>query len=108
VQVNKGATGAKSYTQCDSLILGEKSVSNTYPIIHVMENDANIGHEATTTRITSEQLFYLSSRGLSEKEALSLIVLGFVKDIFPRLPFEYVSMLSKVIQLEFKEAGGVG
>jgi len=108
VQVNKGATGTKSYTQCDSLILGEKSVSNTYPIIHVMENDADIGHEATTTRITSEQLFYLSSRGLSEKEALSLIVLGFVKDIFPRLPFEYVSMLSKVIQLEFKEAGGVG
>ncbi|ADV64480.1 Fe-S cluster assembly protein SufB [Desulfurococcus mucosus] len=108
IQVNKGASNSKSYTQCDSLILDEKSSSSTYPIIHVMEEDADIGHEATTIRVTDDQLFYLASRGLSEKEALSLIVLGFVKDIFPRLPFEYVAMLSKVIQLEFRELGGVG
>jgi Fe-S cluster assembly protein SufB len=108
VQVNKGALNVKSYTQCDSLILDDKSSSSTYPIEHIMERDAEVAHEATTFRITEDQLFYMVSRGLSEKEAVSLIVLGFVRDIFPKLPFEYVSMLTKVIQLEFKEIGGVG
>ncbi|MEM0378631.1 MAG: Fe-S cluster assembly protein SufB [Thermosphaera sp.] len=108
IQVNKGARGAKSFVQCESLILDEDSKSYTYPIIHSFESDADIAHEATTARISEEQLFYLKSRGLAEREALSLMILGFIRDIFPRLPFEYVSMLTKVIQLEFSELGGVG
>ncbi|MCY0868373.1 MAG: Fe-S cluster assembly protein SufB [Desulfurococcus sp.] len=108
VQVNKGARRARSYTQCDSLILDEASTASTYPIVHVFEDDADIGHEASTVKVTEDQLFYLASRGLSEREALSMIVLGFVRDILPKLPFEYAAMLSKVIQLEFKELGGVG
>lgn len=108
VQVNKGAKGAKSFVQCESLILDKDSKSYTYPIIHAFENDADIAHEATTARISEDQLFYLKSRGLSERESLSLMILGFIRDVFPRLPFEYVSMLTKVIQLEFSEMGGVG
>lgn len=108
VQVNKGARGSKSFVQCESLLLDEDSRSYTYPIVHLFEEDADVAHEATTTRIGEDQLFYLQSRGLSQNEAISLTVLGFIRDIFPKLPFEYVSMLSRVIQLEFGELGGVG
>lgn len=108
VQVNRGARGARSFVQCESLLLDESSRSYTYPIVHIFEEDADVAHEATTTRISEDQLFYLQSRGLSQNEAISLAVLGFIRDIFPKLPFEYVSMLSRVIQLEFGELGGVG
>ncbi len=108
VQVNKGARGARSHVQCDSLILDEKSKAYTYPVIHIMEPSAEVGHEATTGRINPEQLFYLETRGLSSEEAKSMIVLGYIRDILRGLPLEYVAMLSRVIQLEFERYGGVG
>ncbi len=108
VQVNRGAKYSRSHVQCDSLILDEKSKAYTYPIIHVMDNTADVGHEATTGRINPEQLYYLQTRGLSEDQAKSLIVLGYIRDILRGLPLEYVAMLSRVIQLEFERIGGVG
>ncbi len=108
VQINKGARRSKSFVQCDSLILDEESKAYTYPIIHVMEDDADVGHEATTGRINEDQLFYLQSRGLSEDQAKSIIVLGYIRDMLRGLPLEYVSMLNRVIQLEFSRLGGVG
>ncbi len=107
VYVSEKAYNARSYTQCDSLILDERSKAYTYPILEVKNNTAEIGHEATTGRISEEQLFYLETRGLNEGEAKSLIVLGFIRDVLKGLPMEYVAMLSKVIQLEFEKIGGV-
>lgn len=108
VHVYRGAKNSTSYVQCDSLILDEKSKAYTYPIIHIEEKDSETGHEATTGRINEDQIFYLQSRGLSEGQAKSMIVLGFIKDILKGLPMEYVAMLSRVIQLEFEKIGGVG
>ena len=108
VQVNRGARYSRSHVQCDSLILDGKSKAYTYPIIHIMDNTADVGHEATTGRINPEQLYYLQTRGLSEDQAKSLIVLGYIRDILRGLPLEYVAMLSRVIQLEFGRIGGVG
>ncbi len=108
VQVNKGARFSRSHVQCDSLILDDESRAYTYPIIHVMDKSAEVGHEATTGRINPEQLYYLQTRGLSEDQAKSLIVLGYIRDILKGLPMEYVAMLNRVIQLEFEKIGGVG
>lgn len=108
VHIYKGAKNSASYVQCDSLILDEKSRAYTYPIIHIEEKDSQTGHEAITGRINEDQLFYLQSRGLSEGQAKSMIVLGFIRDILKGLPMEYVTMLSRVIQLEFEKIGGVG
>ncbi|ADI31823.1 Fe-S cluster assembly protein SufB [Staphylothermus hellenicus] len=108
VHIFKGAKNSTSYVQCDSLILDEKSKAYTYPIIHVEEKDSETGHEATTGRINDDQIFYLQSRGLSEGQAKSMIVLGYIKDVLKGLPMEYVAMLNRVIQLEFERIGGVG
>lgn len=108
VQVNKGAWGSKSFVECQSLILDEESASHTYPITSIQEPDADVGHEASTIRLSEDQLFYLQTRGLSRNEALSMISLGFVRDIFPKLPFEYVSMMRNILEIEFEDIGGVG
>src|SRR6267142_172092 len=86
LEVAKGATGSKSKVVCDALILDEDSRSDTYPYIRVDENDVDLGHEATVSKIGEEQLFYLMSRGLSEAEASALIVSGFVEPITKELP----------------------
>ncbi|EKD92544.1 MAG: hypothetical protein ACD_28C00408G0001, partial [uncultured bacterium] len=88
LQINKGATGAKSQIRCDALILDELSRNDTYPDMKIYENDVSIGHEATVGKISEEQLFYLRSRGLSEDEALAMIVNGFIEPIVRALPLE--------------------
>ncbi|MCD6300704.1 MAG: Fe-S cluster assembly protein SufB, partial [Staphylothermus sp.] len=108
VHVQKQAHNSLSYVQCDNLVLDDESKAYTYPIIHIENKTAEIGHEATTGRIDENQLFYLQTRGLSEGQAKSMIVLGFIRDIFKGLPMEYVVMLSRVVQLEFEKYGGVG
>ncbi len=108
VRIAKGAVNAQADVECDSLIFDDKSKAHTYPHNQVDEPTAQVTHEATTGRLSEPQLFYLTSRGLSEDEAKSLIVLGFLSEILVELPFEYVNILNKVIQLEFKELGAVG
>ncbi len=108
VRITRGAIGSTSHVQCDSLILDNTGKAYTYPRNEVEEPEAEVTHEATTGRLGEDQLFYLQSRGLSEGEAKSLIVLGFIRDVLQGLPLEYVSVLSKVIELEFSEYGGVG
>ncbi len=85
LRVNPGAKGAKSKVVCDALILDEHSRSDTYPYINIGENEVDIGHEATVSKIGDEQLFYLRSRGLSEAEASAMIVAGFVEPITKEL-----------------------
>jgi Fe-S cluster assembly protein SufB len=106
LEVAKGAHGSKSKVVCDALILDEQSRSDTYPYMKIDENDVDIGHEATVSKIGEEQLFYLMSRGLSEPEASALIVSGFVEPITKELPLEYAVEMNRLIQLQME--GSVG
>ena len=106
VKVIKGARGVKCNVRCDALILDEKSRSDTYPTMQVDEPDITMGHEASVSKIGEEQLFYLMSRGLSEVEATSLIVNGFIEPIVKELPLEYAVELNRLIQLNMEGAVG--
>ena len=106
LKVAHGAKGSKSNVVCDALILDERSRSDTYPYIEIDENDVKIGHEASVSKIGEEQLFYLMSRGLSEAEASTLIVSGFIEPLVKELPMEYAVEMNKLIQLQME--GSVG
>ena len=106
VKVEEGAKGAKSFVRCDALILDKDSVSETKPYMEVGERDARIGHEATVSKIGDDQLFYLMSRGLSEAQAMSMIVNGFIEPVTKTLPMEYAVEWSRLIELQMD--GSVG
>jgi Fe-S cluster assembly protein SufB len=106
LEVAAGASGSKSKVVCDALILDDESRSDTYPYIRIDENDVDIGHEATVSKIGEEQLFYLMSRGLSESEASAMVVSGFVEPITKELPLEYAVEMNRLIQLQME--GSVG
>ena len=108
VRINRGAKHSTAHVECDSLIMDENSAAHTYPHNQVDEPTASITHEATTGRLSESQLFYLMTRGFSEAEAKSLIVLGYLENVLVDLPFEMVNVLRRVVQLEFKELGAVG
>ncbi|MCW2922833.1 MAG: sufB [Thermoleophilia bacterium] len=104
--VKPGATNAKSQVICDALIIDPESQTDTFPYIRIDEDDVEIGHEATVTRVNEEQLFYLRSRGLTEEQANAMIVSGFVEPITKELPLEYAIEMNKLIQLQME--GSVG
>ena len=106
VRVEEGAYGCKSHVQCDALILDDHSVSDTYPYIDIREDDVTLGHEATVSKVSQDQLFYLMSRGLAEDEAMAMIVRGFVEPIAKELPMEYALELNRLIELQME--GSVG
>ncbi|WP_435010478.1 Fe-S cluster assembly protein SufB [Tundrisphaera lichenicola] len=106
LKVADGAHGSKSNVVCDALILDAASRSDTYPYIEIDEDDVKIGHEASVSKIGEEQLFYLRSRGLSEAEAATLIVSGFIEPLVKELPMEYAVEMNKLIQLQME--GSVG
>jgi len=106
VRINSGAHHTKSSVRCDALLLDEDARTDTYPTIRVEENQTEIGHEATVSKVGEDQLFYLMSRGLDESEAYSLIVNGFIEPITKELPMEYAVELNRLIQLEM--SGSVG
>ncbi len=108
VRVEPGAEKARSFVRCDALILDEASRSDTYPYMEIEENDTQIGHEATVSKVGEDQLFYLMSRGLSEEEATSMIVAGFIEPIVRELPMEYAVEMNRLIELNMVEAGAVG
>ena len=106
VRVEDDAHGCKSHVQCDALILDEDSVSDTYPYMEVGSGDAVIGHEATVSKVADDQLFYLQSRGLTEEQAMGLIVNGFIEPVTRTLPMEYAVEWSRLIELQME--GSVG
>lgn len=106
VRVDEGAYGCKSHVQCDALILDEESESRTLPYMEVGERDAQIGHEATVSKIADEQLFYLMSRGLSQEQAMGMVVNGFIEPVTRTLPMEYAVEWSRLIELQME--GSVG
>ncbi|WP_295018753.1 Fe-S cluster assembly protein SufB [uncultured Micrococcus sp.] len=106
VQVSEGAKGSANSVVCDALLVDTVSRSDTYPYIDIREDDVTLGHEATVSRVSEEQLFYLMSRGLSEDEAMAMIVRGFIEPIARELPMEYALELNKLIELQME--GSVG
>src|ERR1019366_3423231 len=106
VKVEEGATGAKSFVRCDALLLDETAISETRPYMEVGEQDASIGHEATVSKIGDDQLFYLMSRGLTEVQAMGMIVNGFIEPVTRTLPMEYAVEWSRLIELQME--GSIG
>jgi Fe-S cluster assembly protein SufB len=105
-KVYEGAENARSNVECDALLINETSRTDTYPYIEIEERSANVGHEATVSKVGEEQLFYLTSRGMSEEEAMSLIIRGFIEPIAKELPLEYAVELNRLIEMEME--GSVG
>jgi Fe-S cluster assembly protein SufB len=106
VKVMPKAEGARNYTQCDSMLIGSNCGAHTFPYIEVMNNSSNVEHEASTSKISEEQLFYLQQRGLSQEDAVSLIINGFCKDVFLQLPMEFAVEAQRLLGLKLE--GSVG
>ena len=106
VKVVKGATDVRSSVVCDALLLDEASRTDTYPYIEVEEDDVSVGHEASVSKVGEEQLFYLTSRGLSEEDATTMVVSGFIEPLVKELPMEYAIELNRLIQIQME--GSVG
>jgi Fe-S cluster assembly protein SufB len=106
VKVMPKAEGARNYTQCDSMLIGSDCGANTFPYIEVMNNTSNVEHEASTSKISEEQLFYLQQRGISQEDAVSLIINGFCKDVFLQLPMEFAVEAQRLLGLKLE--GSVG
>ena len=106
VHVDPGAKHSKSFVRCDALLLDDHSISETKPYMEIEERDAQIGHEATVSKVGDDQLFYLMSRGLSETQAMSMIVNGFIEPVTRTLPMEYAVEWSRLIELQME--GSVG
>jgi Fe-S cluster assembly protein SufB len=106
VQIEEGAHGSRSTVKCDALLVDQISRSDTYPYVDVREDDVSMGHEATVSKVSEDQLFYLMSRGLGEDEAMAMIVRGFVEPIARELPMEYALELNRLIELQMEGAVG--
>jgi len=106
LQVNEGAHGSRSTVKCDALLVDQISRSDTYPYVDVREDDVTLGHEATVSKLSDDQLFYFMSRGMEEDEAMAMIVRGFVEPIARELPMEYALELNRLIELQMEGAVG--
>lgn len=106
VKIMPSATGARNYSQCDSMLIGDECAANTFPFIDVKNNTAIVEHEATTSKISADQIFYLQSRGFTAEKAVSLIVNGFCKDVFKTLPLEFSVEAVKLIEMKLENSVG--
>jgi Fe-S cluster assembly protein SufB len=106
VRMQKGAEGARNYSQCDSLLLSEECGAHTFPYLEVMNQSAQVEHEASTSKIGEDQLFYCKQRGLSAENAVSMIVNGFCKEVFRELPMEFAVEATKLLNVSLE--GSVG
>ena len=106
LKIHENAHGSKSNVVCDALLLDENSRSDTYPYIEIDEDDVSVGHEASVSKIGEQQLFYLMSRGLSEEEAITMVVSGFIEPLVKELPMEYAVEMNRLIHLQME--GSIG
>jgi Fe-S cluster assembly protein SufB len=106
VRVQPKAANARNYTQCDSLLIGSKCGAHTVPYIEVRNPSATVEHEATTSKISEDQMFYCRQRGLSQEDALGLIVNGFCKEVFKELPMEFAVEAQKLLSVSLE--GSIG
>jgi Fe-S cluster assembly protein SufB len=106
VKVGKNAKNARNYTQCDSMLVGDKCSANTFPYIETANSSVNLEHEASTSKISEEQLFYLEQRGISRENAISLVINGFCKEVFKQLPMEFSVEAQKLLTLKLENSVG--
>jgi Fe-S cluster assembly protein SufB len=106
VRIMPSARGARNYTQCDSLLIGDKSGAHTFPYVEVRDRSARVEHEATTSKISEDQLFYCRQRGLSEEDAVNLIVNGFCREVFKKLPMEFAVEAQNLLNVSLEGAVG--
>ena len=106
VKVGSRATGARNYSQCDSMLIGDRCVANTFPTIDAQNSSATIEHEASTSKIGEDQMFFFAQRGIGSEEAISMIINGFCKDVFVHLPMEFAVEATKLLGLKLE--GSVG
>jgi len=106
VKVNPKAVGARNYSQCDSMLIGDRAQANTFPYIQVENSTAKVEHEASTSKIGEDQLFYFAQRGISAEDAVSMIISGFCRDVFNKLPMEFAAEADKLLSLKLE--GTVG
>ena len=106
VQINKNAKNARNFSQCDSLLIGDKCGAHTFPYIETKNNSSKVEHEATTSKIGEDQIFYCQQRGMDEEQAVSLIVNGYVKEVLNKLPMEFAVEAKKLLEITLE--GSVG
>jgi Fe-S cluster assembly protein SufB len=106
VKIGANAQGARNYSECDSLLIGDRCGAHTFPYLESKDAHGQVEHEATTTKISDEQLFYLRQRGITEEDAVSMIVHGFCKEVFSQLPMEYAVEAKALLNLTLE--GSVG
>ena len=106
VRISPKASGARNYSQCDSLLLGDRCSAHTFPYLEVKNHEAIVEHEATTSRIGEDQLFYCRQRGISEEDAISMIVNGFCREVLRELPMEFAVEAQQLLGLSLE--GSVG
>jgi Fe-S cluster assembly protein SufB len=106
VKIGPKATGARNYSQCDSMLIGDNAEANTFPYIQVQNNGVKVEHEASTSKIGEDQLFYFAQRGISAEDAVSMMISGFCKDVFNQLPMEFAVEADKLLALKLE--GSVG
>ena len=106
VRIGKGAEKAKNYTQCDSLLLGDNSAAHTFPYIECKNSSAQVEHEASTSKISDDRLFYLRQRGIKQEDAINMIVNGFCKEVFKELPMEFAVEAQKLLGISLEGAIG--
>ena len=106
VQVQPTAVGARNYSQCDSMLIGDNAAANTYPYISVRDPASRVEHEASTSKIGEEQLFYFQQRGIDLEEAVGVIISGFCQDVFRELPLEFAAEVSQLMSLKLENAVG--
>jgi Fe-S cluster assembly protein SufB len=106
VKIQKGAGNARNYSQCDSLLIGDECGAHTFPYIEVKNNTAQMGHEASTSKIGEDQIFYCQQRGISAEAAVSMIVNGFCREVFRELPMEFAVEAQKLLGVSLE--GSVG
>jgi Fe-S cluster assembly protein SufB len=106
VRVSKAAENARNYTQCDSLLIGDRCGAHTFPYMEVRNSSAQVEHEATTSKISEDQLFYCMQRGISAEDAVSMIVSGFCKEVFRELPMEFAVEAQKLMGVSLE--GSIG
>src|SRR3989304_10232664 len=106
VKIGPKAERARNFSQCDSMLIGDACGAHTFPYIQVQNNTATVEHEASTSKIGEDQLFYFASRGIANEEAVSMIINGFVKEVFTQLPMEFAVEATKLLGLKLE--GSVG
>jgi len=106
VKIMKSAEGARNYSQCDSLLIGDKCGAHTFPYLEIKNTSARVEHEASTSRIGEDQIFYLRQRGLTLEDAINMIVSGFCKEVFRELPMEFAVEAQKLLSVSLE--GSVG